>query len=99
MDLDSFVAEREGQRLTGVYALYDARRSLQYVGYARSIVLAIKVSLLLLLAATCTLQGALQPAGCWLHGETLSWPLLCSLPLLSVAPGSPKRCLPPYTHC
>ncbi|KAK9833449.1 hypothetical protein WJX81_006415 [Elliptochloris bilobata] len=40
--VDSFVAEREGERLTGVYALYDARRSLQYVGYARSIVLAIK---------------------------------------------------------
>jgi len=43
VDLDSFVARREGERLTGVYALYDARRSLQYVGYARSIVLAIKV--------------------------------------------------------
>ena len=82
MDLDSFIAEREGQRLTGVYALYDARRSLQYVGYARSIVLAIKVTLLLLLAAICALQGALQPAGCWLCGGTLSWPLLCSLPLL-----------------
>ncbi len=45
VDLDSFVARREGERLTGVYALYDARRSLQYVGYARSIVLAIKVPL------------------------------------------------------
>jgi len=43
VDLDSFVARREGERLTGVYALYDARRNLQYVGYARSIVLAIKV--------------------------------------------------------
>lgn len=67
VDLDSFIAEREGQRLTGVYALYDVRRSLQYVGYARSIVLAIKVTLLLLLAATCALQGALQPSGCWLR--------------------------------
>ena len=80
MDLDSFIAEREGQRLTGVYALYDARRSLQYVGYARSIVLAIKVSLLLLLAAISALQGALQPAGCWLRGGALSWQLLCSSP-------------------
>lgn len=43
VDVDGFVAAREGERLTGVYALYDARRSLQYVGYARSIVLAIKV--------------------------------------------------------
>ena len=43
VDVDGFVATREGERLTGVYALYDARRSLQYVGYARSVVLAIKV--------------------------------------------------------
>ena len=43
VDVDGFVGAREGERLTGVYALYDARRSLQYVGYARSIVLAIKV--------------------------------------------------------
>ena len=43
VDVDGFVDAREGERLTGVYALYDARRSLQYVGYARSIVLAIKV--------------------------------------------------------
>ena len=43
VDVDDFVAAREGERLTGVYVLYDARRSLQYVGYARSVVLAIKV--------------------------------------------------------
>lgn len=32
-----------GERPLGVYALYDEKHNLQYVGYARNIVLAVKV--------------------------------------------------------
>ena len=34
-----------GERPLGVYALYDERHNLQYVGYSRNIVLAVKVCL------------------------------------------------------
>ena len=38
-----FVSARAGEKPVGVYALYDAKRNLQYVGYARNVVLAVKV--------------------------------------------------------
>ena len=38
-----YVAAREGEKPVGVYALYDDKRNLQYVGYARNVVLAVKV--------------------------------------------------------
>ncbi len=38
-----FLEAREGARPVGVYALYDSRRNIQYVGYSRNVVLAIKV--------------------------------------------------------
>lgn len=34
-----------GERPLGVYALYDDKHNLQYVGYSRNIVLAVKVRL------------------------------------------------------
>lgn len=41
----AWLAAREGGgKPVGVYALSDARRNLQYVGYARNIVLAVRVS-------------------------------------------------------
>ena len=42
--MDAWLEAREGQRPVGVYALYDARRNLQYVGLSRNCVLAIKAS-------------------------------------------------------
>ena len=39
-----YLEAREGEKPLGVYALYDAGRNLQYVGYGRNIVLAVKVS-------------------------------------------------------
>lgn len=41
--MPAYLGTREGERPVGVYALYDARRNLQYVGYSRNVVLAIKV--------------------------------------------------------
>jgi hypothetical protein len=43
LPLRPWLAAREGRRPAGVYALYDARRALQYVGYSRNIVLAVQV--------------------------------------------------------
>lgn len=40
-----YVAAREGEKPVGVYALYDDKRNLQYVGYARNVVLAVKAHL------------------------------------------------------
>ena len=39
-----YLEAREGERPLGVYALYDSSRNLQYVGYGRNIVLAVKAS-------------------------------------------------------
>lgn len=40
----AWLAAREGDKPVGVYALYDDKRNLQYVGYARNMVLAVRVS-------------------------------------------------------
>jgi Fe-S cluster biogenesis protein NfuA len=37
-----YLEARDGEKPVGVYALYDVRRELQYVGFARNIVLAVK---------------------------------------------------------
>lgn len=37
-----YLSGREGEKPVGVYALYDARRNLQYVGYSRNVVLSVK---------------------------------------------------------
>lgn len=42
ISIPTYLASREGERAVGVYALYDDRRHLQYVGYSRNLVLAIK---------------------------------------------------------
>lgn len=41
--MDEYLAARDGEKPIGVYALYDLRRDLQYVGYSRNMVLAVKV--------------------------------------------------------
>ena len=38
-----YLEAREGEKPLGGYALYDASRNLQYVGYGRNIILAVKV--------------------------------------------------------
>ena len=43
MPVERYLETREGEKPLGVYALYDAARALQYVGYARNMPLAIKV--------------------------------------------------------
>lgn len=40
---EHYVSSREGEKPVGVYALYDAKRNLQYVGFSRNMVLAVKV--------------------------------------------------------
>ncbi|EIE23413.1 NifU-domain-containing protein [Coccomyxa subellipsoidea C-169] len=40
--VERYLAVRQGEKPLGVYALYDSRRNLQYVGYARNMTMAIK---------------------------------------------------------
>ncbi|KAL4427165.1 hypothetical protein ABPG77_001169 [Micractinium sp. CCAP 211/92] len=42
LSVADYLAAREGERPVGVYALYDARRNLQYVGYSRNVVLSVR---------------------------------------------------------
>lgn len=44
LPLATYLRDRENKRLIGVYALYDSRRELQYIGYARNFIQLIKVS-------------------------------------------------------
>jgi hypothetical protein len=46
LPVPAYLAGREGEKPVGVYALYDSRRNLQYVGYGRNVVLAVRVSVL-----------------------------------------------------
>lgn len=39
----AYLDSRDGEKPLGVYAVYDERHALQYVGYSRNMVLAIKV--------------------------------------------------------
>ncbi len=54
--VERYLAVRQGEKPLGVYALYDSRRNLQYVGYARNMTMAIKVPL--------AMQGILQGNFC-----------------------------------
>eukprot|EP00210_Caulerpa_lentillifera_P004565 g4355.t1 len=42
MTVSSYLATREGERPLGVYAVYDKSHNIQYIGYSRNIVLALK---------------------------------------------------------
>jgi Fe-S cluster biogenesis protein NfuA len=42
---ESYLESREGERPVGVFAVYDSRRNLQYVGYSRNMVLSIRTIL------------------------------------------------------
>lgn len=44
LPVGEYLAQRDGEKPIGVYAVYDAWEHLQYVGYSRNIVLAVKVS-------------------------------------------------------
>lgn len=43
LDVTYYLANREGEKPFGVYAIYDQKNNLQYVGYSRNVVLAVKV--------------------------------------------------------
>jgi hypothetical protein len=43
LPVPSYLDSRDGEKPLGVYAVYDERHALQYVGYSRNMVLAIKV--------------------------------------------------------
>lgn len=44
MAILDYLRDREGERPLGVYALYNSHNDVQYVGYSRNMVLAVKVS-------------------------------------------------------
>ncbi len=44
MPVAQYLEAREGEKPLGVYALYDSKRNMQFVGYGRNIVLAVKVA-------------------------------------------------------
>jgi hypothetical protein len=39
----AYVQNRENEKPVGVYAIFDAKRNIQYVGYSRNMVLSVKV--------------------------------------------------------
>lgn len=41
--MGEYLETRDGERPLGVYALYDAHNNVQYVGYSRNMVIAVKV--------------------------------------------------------
>ena len=43
LDFDAYLSPREATKIAGVYGVYDSARSLQYVGYSRNLILALKV--------------------------------------------------------
>ncbi len=43
MSVDEYLQTRDGEKPLGVYALYDAHNAVQYIGYSRNMVLAVKV--------------------------------------------------------
>ena len=44
VQVTEYILSRDGAKPVGVYALYDSQQQLQYIGLARNMVLAIKVS-------------------------------------------------------
>lgn len=42
MSVDEYLQTRDGEKPLGVYALYDAHNAVQYIGYSRNMVLAVK---------------------------------------------------------
>lgn len=43
LSVEEYLETRDGERPLGVYALYDAHNNVQYVGYSRNMVIAVKV--------------------------------------------------------
>jgi len=43
MSVEEYLQTRDGEKPLGVYALYDAHNAVQYIGYSRNMVLAVKV--------------------------------------------------------
>lgn len=45
LPVSAYLSRRDGEKPLGVYAIYDEQHNVQYVGYSRNIVLAVKVGL------------------------------------------------------
>jgi hypothetical protein len=70
MAVAAYLESRDGEKPLGVYAIYDDRHNLQYIGYSRNMVLAVKVSLLVT-PGTCG-KVAIRGGGC-LHAQWLPY--------------------------
>lgn len=99
VQVTEYILSRDGAKPVGVYALYDSQQQLQYIGLARNMVLAIKVSIPQLSAAGLTQVPLLEhrsqhPAVVSQHNVALSqdtaWPhgMGCR----------PKSCMHPSLH-
>eukprot|EP00240_Pyramimonas_obovata_P002427 CAMPEP_0118959546 /NCGR_PEP_ID=MMETSP1169-20130426/63183_1 /TAXON_ID=36882 /ORGANISM="Pyramimonas obovata, Strain CCMP722" /LENGTH=521 /DNA_ID=CAMNT_0006907683 /DNA_START=112 /DNA_END=1677 /DNA_ORIENTATION=+ len=53
VSLGAYVEARDSEKPLGVYAVYDAKKEVQYVGYSRNVVVALKTHLKRLGAETC----------------------------------------------
>ena len=62
-----YLEARDGEKPLGVYALYDSSRNVQYVGYGRNIILAVKASTRPL-AAHALVPGACSRCPAHAHG-------------------------------
>lgn len=59
-----YLGDRDGEKPIGVYALYDACRELQYVGYSRNLVLSVEVG------GPRLHQTLLSHSRQWLHAQS-----------------------------
>lgn len=85
LPVDEYLQTREGEKPLGVYALYDAHNAIQYVGYSRNMVLAVKVCFSPISFAYCTVlhnpdsamhraHGTLQTPHCISKAWSLLFP-------------------------
>lgn len=79
LPVDEYLQTREGEKPLGVYALYDAHNAIQYVGYSRNMVLAVKNHLQRVDEARCAFvrtmvfANAAMASRTNLERETRSW--------------------------
>ena len=83
-----YLQDREGEKPLGVYALYNAQNAVQYVGYSRNMVLAVKVGL------TMQHDQCLHAIQCWNmsnHRSTQHEQIIFQLQSLSSSNALPCR--------
>lgn len=79
LPIESYIESRQGEKPVGVYAIYDSKRNLQYVGYSRNVVMSVRAHLARVGEDRCSLlrvmvfaNKAMQSKAA-LEREALNW--------------------------